>query len=161
MWVLNMSYKKAGIIVGAFIIVIVIITVIVINSTSNDNKPNKQPTETTAVTTTAQVAWENPVEVDTSSKSTLIEIDSETLPTAVTSSKIGIVQDKTMVLLDGSLYYVLYLLVGTDNVQMTYFVSKTGYDAVNLGDKCNVMLETYTTTNGSVYNLISGLSLVE
>ena len=159
-----MSYKKAGIIVGALLIIIAIVVAVVVNNSSDSSeKPQKQP----ATTTTSQKAWEDdtktPAETSkgTQDKVGIIQIDSETLPEPSFSNEIGVVQDKSMVLIDGSLYYALYLLVGSDNEQMSYFVSRNGYDAVNLGDKCNVALETYKTTNGSVYRLVSGLSLVE
>lgn len=151
-------YKKAGLIVGGAIIVIAII-IFLIASGSSDKGKTKNVEQPAAVTTTAAAPSQNtnaPAQQQ-SGKQSVIQIDSDTLPTPSITEEIGIVQDKSMVLIDSSLYYSLTMLIGSDNKQLMYIVSEKGYNSVAVGDKCKVGLACYVTKNGSSYYAIQGI----
>lgn len=152
-------FKKAGLIVGGALIVVAII-IVLIASGSNDKGTEVKSAET-VVTTTAVAA---PVENTTKTpekKSSVIQINSDTLPTPTTTTEIGVVQGKSMILLDNSLYYSVSMLIGSDNKQLMYIASEKGYNAVAVGEKCKVSLACYVTDNGSAYYAIQGIEIIE
>lgn len=150
-------YKKAGLIVGGAIIVIAIV-IFLIASGSSDKGKTKNVEQPAAVTTTAAAPSQNNAPAQQqSNKQGIVQIDSDTLPTPSITEEIGIVQDKSMVLIDSSLYYSLTMLIGSDNKQLMYIVSEKGYNSVAVGDKCKVSLACYVTKNGSSYYAIQGI----
>ena len=164
------EHKKAGFIVGGFIIVVAIIILIIVSGKSNKKeKPNNLDTTVNASTTSVQVQ-EQPQPMQTQAQqqiaeptknSSIIEIDLETLPQPLITDEIGVVQTKALVLIDGELYYSLNMLVGSDNKQLKYIVSATGFKSVEVGTKCKVELACYTVANGSVYYLINSMATLD
>lgn len=160
-------FKKAGIIVGSVFILLAIIVVVIANSNnggdervSNDNKldslgtnPSVQEEVVTSTNTVTQ-----PV---VTGSEVMIPINTETLPQPKVTETIGVVQNKTVVLIGDELFYSLKMLVGDENIQLSYIVSSSGYDAVEIGTKCKITLACYTVANGSSYYLINGMSTIE
>lgn len=148
-------YKKAGIIVGVVVIVITLI-IVLIASAPKKPKTTPQPAQTQS---NASAVSNNSTSNNSADRLGSMLIISD-LPVPSVTKEVGVVQQKNVVLLDGELYYVVTLLVGVDNLQLNYIVSKNGYDAVNAGDKCNVSLAKYQTTNNSIFYLVQGLDLI-
>lgn len=158
-------YKKSGLIIG-FLIIIIAVVIFLIASGSDSKKDSGKTTEINNVTsTTGYAETEQPVNsqqpVVSNTSTNIIDIDEDTLPLPVKTTQMGYVQTKKIVLIDNELYYSLGLLVGDDNMQLRYMVSKTGYDFMDVGSKCSVDLACYTTENGASYYLITGCNSVE
>lgn len=164
---------KAGIIVGCFIIVVAIIIAVVVNGKdkNGDISPAQSQgnhiVETTPVQTSPVVTPTTPNNTTNTTKPTnsgtsgVVAIDESTLPAPVRTTELGYVQSKSVSLIDGSLYYTLQLLVGTDNISLMYVVSADGYTSVDVGAKLKISLASYTVSNGNTYYLVEGLSFVD
>lgn len=158
-------YKKAGLIVGSLLIVLAVVIVLIATGGSSKDKesvkPNKESKAETTAKVTETVTTVTQQEEEPELKSAVVPIDEETLPKPKVTEEIGIVQSKTVALIDGQLYYTLNMLVGADNMQLTYIVSRTGYEAANTGTRVKVHLECYVTANGTAYYLVSGVEAIE
>jgi len=155
-------HKKAGLIVGFSIILLAIIVIIAVSAKPKEKQQGKElnnVSDAETVVTQQQVVKEQPAINNTNSS--VVSIDEETLPQPQITEQIGVVQNKTISLIDGELYYTLKMLVGDENLQLTYVVSKSGYNAVQVGTKCKVELACFTVANGSSYYLINNLSTLD
>lgn len=157
-------YKKAGIIVaGVLILVAVIVVLIATGGGSEKESKPKKVQETTTVVTEAEVQTEVGTEQAPAQEvnSAVLPIDADTLPTPKSTEQLGYVQSKTVALIDGQLYYTLSMLIGSENMQLTYIVSKSGYESADIGMKVKVGVDCYVTDSGAAYYLVTGVSPAE
>jgi cytoskeletal protein RodZ len=167
-----MSKNITSAIIVAVAILVISLIVAGIYSASKNKGEGATATTTTAdssasVTTQANSkksgndATANTSNSNNSSATGFITIDSDTLPEPSCTSTVGVVQGKTVRLENNELFYSLDLLVGSENLQLSYIVGLSGYDAVNVGDKLTVQLAAYTTDNGSVFYLVQGVQTLD
>lgn len=157
---MSKNVKSAIIVAGLLLIIAVVCGVIYTNS---GKKPNKAETGTTTTASTGTAKPKKTVETTTQQSKVsggLTTISEDSLPTPQLSDTVAVVQGKSIQLDGNELYYSLDLLVGTDNLQLSYIVGVEGYNGVNVGDKVTVKLATYTTDNGTVFYMINGVQLL-
>lgn len=162
---MSKNVKSALIVAGAILIIAVICGVIYSNSdkSANKNKGDANTTTTVEAGTTKPKksgTTSTPVQTQPKVSGGLTPISEDSLPTPQLSEAVAIVQGKSIQLDGNELYYSLDLLVGTDNLQLSYIVGADGYNGVSVGDKVTVKLATYKNDNGAVFYMINGVQLL-
>lgn len=157
------NVKSAIIVAGVILIIAVVCGVIYTNSGKSPKKGETSVTTTADTGTTKPKkggATSTPVQQPTKVSGGLTPISEDSLPTPQLSEAVAVVQGKSIQLDGNELYYSLDLLVGTDNLQLSYIVGSDGYNGVNVGDKVTVKLATYKNDNGAVFYMINGVQLL-